>query len=127
MLELCVAPAVFRGVAERVDGLMEVHRLAVLAFGADRVEPIEFEPDGFDGEADWRAWAFRVSVHGVSVWAWAGYEIEDYGGVECAGCGVGLRLAASGTTWMVRLLMNGLPHCVSRCWLLTDHSSIPPY
>lgn len=88
MLDLCVAPAVFRAVAEMVDGLVEVHRLAELAFGADRVEPIEFEPDGFDGESDWRAWAFRVSVHGVSVWAWAGYEIEGYGGVECAGCGV---------------------------------------
>lgn len=88
MMEVCVAPAVFRAVAEMVDGLVEVHRLAELAFGADRVEPIEFEPDGFDGESDWRAWAFRVSVHGVSVWAWAGYEIEGYGGVECAGCGV---------------------------------------
>lgn len=89
MLDVNVAPAVFRGVAEMVDGLLEVHKLAVLAFGADRVEPIDFEPDGFDGEADcWRAWAFRVSVHGVSVWAWAGYEIEDYGGVMCGGCGV---------------------------------------
>lgn len=88
MLDVNVAPAVFRDVAEMVDGLMEVRRLAVLAFGADRVEPIEFEPDGFEGEADWRAWAFRVSVHGVSVWAWAGYEVTDYGGVECAGCGV---------------------------------------
>lgn len=88
MMEVCVAPAVFRAVAEMIDGLIEVHRLAELAFGADRVEPIEFEPDGFDGESDWRAWAFRVSVHGVSVWAWAGYEIEGYGGVECAGCGV---------------------------------------
>lgn len=88
MLDVNVAPAVFRDVAEMVDGLMEVHRLAVLAFGADRVEPIEFEPDWRRGPDDWRAWVFRVSVHGVSAWAWAGYEIEDYGGVERAGCGV---------------------------------------
>ena len=88
MLDVNVAPAVFRDVAEMVDGLLEVHRLAVLAFGADRVEPIDFEPDWRRGPDDWRAWVFRVSVHGVSVWAWAGYEVTDYGGVECGGCGV---------------------------------------
>lgn len=80
--------AVFAGMAGALQKLIDVWSRAVMAFGVERVDGIGFEPDGFDGERDWRSWAFRVQIGERAVWAWAGYEVSVSGYVECASCGV---------------------------------------